>query len=755
LQEGQEVETRGQALIGKSYMRRYLNTAAALVAVAVGLAFSPAAAVAAPAVEDAWVSAVTATAVDLNGSVNPDGLSTTARFEYLTAAAYEANLSASRDGFFGATSSPAGSGGVNLGAGTAAVSFTRHIGLLTAATAYRYRVVATNSSGTAYGPVRWFATTESTPVFELPDSRAWEMVSPADKGGGEIQRPGEILGGGIFQAAATGPAVTYGSRTSFAGGAGSPGASQYLGQRTDAGWSTANITPPTLAGAYGEEPDGVPFQLFSGDLGRNVLVWGSRCAEEPCPRQLVLRDSAGTILAGTPARPDLRFAGANSALTQIVVSSCAALAPEAIEVPAAGGCDPSAANLYRWAGGTLTLINLLPAMPFGTPGATLAAPGGAISEDGSRVYFEFGGNLFLRAGNTTVAVDGAAGGGGSFETASADGSLAFFTKDGHLYRFSAGSGTATDLTPGGEVEGVLGATPDGTHLYYATADGLYLRKGASATKIAAGADASNFPPATGAARVAANGNLAFLSSEPLTGFDNAGNAQAFHYSPASGSLTCASCNPNGARALGATTIPGAPANGIGPTAARAYKPRALSAAGNRLFFQTPDKLASADTNGALDVYQWEAQGTGSCQRQGGCIALISSGRSAGGATFVDASADGAETYFLTDGSLVPTDPGLVDLYNARVGGGFPVPPVPIACLGDACQPVPSAPDDTPPATLIPRAEGNPPLRIQKPKQKAKKKKNAKKKKAQQRKKKAKKKAQREAQKQGKRKGARR
>jgi hypothetical protein len=733
-------------------MRKHLKTAAALLAVAVGFGVSSAPAVAAPAVEDAWVGSVTATAVDLKGSVNPDGLSTTARFEYLTAAAYEANLSASRDGFFGATSSPAGSG-VSLGAGTAAVSFTRHIGLLAAGTAYRYRVVATNSSGTAYGPVRWFATTESTPVFELPDARAWEMVSPVDKGGGEIQRPGEILGGGVFQAAAAGPAVTYGSRTSFAGGAGSPGASQYLAQRADLGWSTANITPPTLAGAYGEEPDGVPFQLFSGDLGRNVLVWGSRCAEEPCPRQLVLRDSAGTILAGTPARPDLRFAGANSDLTQIVVSSCAALAPGAIEVPAAQGCDPGAPNLYRWDGGALTLINLLPAMPFGTPGATLAAPGGAVSADGSRVYFELGGNLYLRAGSTTVAVDAAAGGGGSFETASADGSLAFFTKDGHLYRFDAGAGTATDLTPGGEVEGVLGATPDGSHLYYATADGLYLHRGGAATKIADGADASNFPPATGSARVAASGNLAFLSSEPLTGFDNAGNAQAFVYSAASGSLTCASCNPSGARALGPASIPGASANGTGPAATRAYKPRALSASGTRLFFQTPDKLASADTNGALDVYQWEGQGTGSCQRQGGCISLISSGRSPGGATFVDASADGAETYFLTDGSLVPTDPGLVDLYNARIGGGFPVPPVPIACLGDACQPVPSAPDDTPPATLIPRAEGNPPLRIQKPKQaKKKKKKNAKKKKAR---KKAQKKAKKKAQKQGKRKGARR
>jgi hypothetical protein len=733
-------------------MRSALNTAAAVLAVAVCFAASSASAVAAPAVEDAWVSDVTATAVDLNASVNPGGLPSSARFEYLTAAAYDANLSASppRDGFFGAASSPTGSSGVNLGSGISPVSFSRRIGFLAAGTLYRYRVVASNSSGAAQGPARWFATTESAPVFALPDGRAWEMVSPLDKGGGEIQRPGEIFGGGVFQAAAPGSAVAYGSRSSFAGGAGSPGASQYLGQRTASGWSTTNVTGSTLAGAFGAEPNGVPFQLFSGDLGRAVVVRAQRCAEEPCPRRLALLDGAGSTLASTPERPDLRFAGANPGLTQIVLSTCAALASGATEVPAGTGCDAGEPNLYRWSGGVLTLINFLPGEATGTPGAALAAPGGAVSADGSRIYFEQGGDLYLRAGAETVQVDAAAGGGGTFETASSDGGLAFFTKAGHLYRFEADSGTATDLTPAGDVEGVLGASPDGAFLYYLTSAGVFLRKGASATKIADDADASNHPPATGTARVAANGNLAFLSSAPLTGFDNDGFAEAFVYSPATGSLTCASCNPSGARAVGAASIPGAPANGSGPAAARPYKPRALSAAGTRLFFESADKLAGTDTNAAVDVYQWQGQGTGSCTTAGGCVALISSGRSPGGASFVDASADGGDAFFLTDGSLVPADVDLLDLYNARVGGGFPVAPVPIPCLGDACQPVPSAPDDPLPATLVPRAEGNPPLRVQKPKQ------QTKKKKAKKHKKKAKgKKRGKRGKQQAKRQGARR
>lgn len=698
-------------------MRTRLSTATAMVAVAAALCAPSARAEGAPAIEGSWAAGVAATSVDLLGTVNPNGLATTARIEYLAAAAYEANLSAvpPRDPFTGATRSPLT--GVALGAGETGASFSRHIGFLTASTPYRYRVVASNASGAVNGPPRLFISTENAPVFSLPDNRGWELVSPLDKNGSEIQGPGELFGGGTIQAAAAGAAITYGSRASFAGGAGSPGASQYLSQRAAGGWSTENISVDTLAGAFGDEPDGVPFQLFSSDLTRALVTRADRCPEGPCPRRLDLRE-AGPAFSASPEAPDMRLAGADAELSQAVLSSCAALTADAVAVPApGGGCDPAMTNLYRWSGGAPTLINRLPGAMVGTPGATLAAPGGAVSADGSRIYFDLAANLFLRQGSETVQVDLAAGGGGRFEAASADGALAFFTKAGHLYRYEAATEAATDLTPGGEVEGVLGASPDGAYVYFLTPAGLFLRHGATTAKVADGADSSNYPAATGSARVAANGNLAFLASAPLTGFDNNGFAEAYLYAPATGSLTCASCNPTGARAIAAASIPGARANGTAPTATRAYKPRALSAAGNRLFFESVDPLAAGDINAARDVYQWEAQGTGSCLKAGGCISLISDGRSPGGARFIDASGDGSDAYLLTTASLVTADPGLSDLYDARAGGGFPAPIVPIACLGDACQPVPSAPDDPLPATLLPRAEANPPLTIKKAKAK--------------------------------------
>jgi hypothetical protein len=688
---------------------------APLLAVFGALVLAPAAhAAGAPQIQDSWVDGITATGADLHAVIDPGELETRGKAEYISATSFQANLAAGKDGFAGAIGSPVG--GAPVGSGATPVQFTRHIGGLSAGAAYRYRITASNSEGTATGPTRTLITQQGGATFSLPDARGWELVSPVEKNGGEIQAPGALFGGGLTQAAAEGFTATYSSASSFASGAGSPGASQYISRRTPTGWATENVTVPTLAGAYGTAPDGVPYRLFSADLARAAVLVPQRCETQPCPRGYRLRQSASGAFFASPEAPDMSFAGANPELTALVLSTCKALTADAAEAPGVGGCDPAQPNLYRWSGGALTLLNLLPAETQGTPGASLAAPLGAVSADGSRVFFSHAGNLYLRSGSATVQLDASLGGGGSFETASADGSIAFFTKEGRLYRFTAAGGALTDLTPAGEVQGVLGASPDGALVYYLTPEGVFGHRNGTATKVAASADASNYPPATGTARVAANGNLAFLSAASLTGADTGSQTQAYLYSPATGQLTCASCNPLGARPLGPSRIPGAAPNGSSP---HPYKPRVLSAAGNRLFFDSRDSLALADTNDDWDAYEWEAQGVGSCLSPGGCVALISSGKAEGGASFVDASASGEEAFFLTDGSLVAEDPGAVDLYVARVGGGFPSPPVPIACLGDACQPIPGEPDDPGAGTASYRAEGNPPLVFAKAKKKQK------------------------------------
>jgi hypothetical protein len=707
-----------------------------------------------PQIPTSWVQGVTASTAALKAEINANGLQTKYFFEYITEAAYEANLKASLDGFAGAARTPVAPKEVELGSSEVLTIVSLQAAPLVPATFYRYRAQAKNSAGEITGPERAFRSNGIGTPFSLPDDRAWEMVSPVEKSGGAIAPPGALFGGGDFQAAAAMPAITYGSATAFGDAPGAPPGSQYVSRRTPSGWITENVSAPLESGAYGDEPDGVPYRLFSTDLARSLLFGGLPCRGGlpgcPAPNPVLpgsgapagymayyLRDAAtgafSSLLgaadvahsAVSPPNFEVDFAAATPDLSHLALSSCAALTPNAPEVPdGSEDCDPDATNLYARSAAGLSLVNLLPGEAEGTPGAEIAAPLGAISGDGARVYWVHGGNLYLRQGGATVQVDEAVGGGGAFEVASADGSVAFFSKAGHLYRFLAATKAVTDLTPAGGVAGVLGAGADGGRVYYQDAGGLRLWHAGATTTVAPGADvaaASSHPPATGTARVSPDGlHLAFLSVKALTLFDNLDDKtgqpdlELYLYGPppagGAASLICASCNPSGERPEGSASVPGAQVNG----STRAYKPRVLSADGSRLFFDSDDDLSEKDTNAAVDVYQWEAQGVGSCTRSPGCVNLISSGRERAGATFIDASADGSDVFFLTIESLVKADPGSIDLYDARAGGGLPQAPEPIPCVADACQALPGEPDDPTPGTLVPTS-GNPPLRFFGPK----------------------------------------
>jgi hypothetical protein len=718
-----------------------------------------------PAVGEVWASAIFSTTARLQAKVNPNGIFTAYHFDYITKAAYDAN----GETFAGAQRVPAVSD-ANIGSGTSFVSVLQLLSGLAPDTVYRYRVVAKNSAGTTPGlplPLQTQASAGGTDTCPnavtrgqsearsagLADCRGFELVSPVDKNGGEVAAPREISGGGVLQAGAQGGAVTYGSEASFAGGQGAPPASQYLATRTAAGWSTQNLTVPIFSGSFHEEGEGAPYRLFSGDLSRGILLNGDRCRGEgeECavanpPLQgtdapagyhdYYLREGGsfsallGVANAGfltlEPKDFDLSLVGTSADVQHGVLATCAALTANATQVALGEGCDPAKPNLYEYGGGGgLVLINLKPGETTGTPGAELAAQSTAISATGARVYFNLEGNLYLREGSATKQVDEDAGGGGEFETASSDGSVAFFSKAEHLYRYTTATGHATDLTPSGGVQGVLGASADGAYLYFQDGSALKLWHSGATSTVAGGAEAAeagDWPPTTGTSRVSTDGTkLLFLSKAQLTGYDNtdlntgAPDSEAFLYdASAATSLTCVSCNPTFERPIGPSTIPGSVSNGTLPASTNSYKSRVLSANGRRVFFDSQDALVSADTDNAPDAYQWEAQGEGSCTRAGGCVSLISSGRAAGGATFVDASADGSDAFLLTAGSLVKADPGATDLYDARVGGGFAEAIPPIACEGDSCQPLPSSPTDPTLTTLL-TGPGNPAVRFPKAK----------------------------------------
>lgn len=325
---------------------------------------------------------------------------------------------------------------------------------------------------------------------------------------------------------------------------------------------------------------------------------------------------------------------------------------------------------------------------------------------------------------------------------------------------AAARAAATSLIAG-EVGGVVGASEDLSHLYFTSKEAiggsganergeeavggernLYLRQGGAVRFIATlaledgyrlGAQATidSLSSSDHSSRVSPDGrHLAFMSLRPLSGYDNtdlaSGEAdrEVFVYDADSGELRCASCNPSGARPAGVDAGPH-----TGQKAAERwtaawlpiwersnYASRALTDDGSRLFFNSYDGLVPADTNHVQDVYEWEAVGTGSCnvsdpahsEQNGGCVALISTGRSSSKSEFVDASADGSDVFITTQSSIDPRDPGLQDIYDARVGGGYPPPPpAGAACVGDACQGIPSAPNDPTPASAAFHGPGDP------------------------------------------------
>ena len=121
-----------------------------------------------------------------------------------------------------------------------------------------------------------------------------------------------------------------------------------------------------------------------------------------------------------------------------------------------------------------------------------------------------------------------------------------------------------------------------------------------------------------------------------------------------------------------------------------YLPRWMASDGSKVFFDSTRPLVPQDTNGRMDVYEWEQDGSGDCLRGTGCIYLLSSGTSPEPSELIDASESGDDVFFVTRAQLVEEDGNQNwDVYDARADA--PLPPTPPQCTGSGCQGVPLAP----------------------------------------------------------------
>jgi hypothetical protein len=140
---------------------------------------------------------------------------------------------------------------------------------------------------------------------------------------------------------------------------------------------------------------------------------------------------------------------------------------------------------------------------------------------------------------------------------------------------------------------------------------------------------------------------------------------------------------------------------------------AISEDGERVLFITEDALVAQDVNGPCsktgggygyypcsDIYEWHD----------GRVSLITPGDEASDVGLLGIGASGRDVLFFTRQKLVGWDQdNLLDIYDARIGGGFAEPPAqPAICEGEACRGQgTSAPGGAGAGTAVFNGPGNP------------------------------------------------
>jgi sugar lactone lactonase YvrE len=636
-----------------------------------------------PVTDTAAATGVTETSAVLNGNINPLGQLTTYYYEYGETTAYGSRIPVSIE--------------ATAGSGRVYKSFSRKITGLSPGTTYHFRLVATNSLGTTEGPDRAFTTVATGGMV----ARAYEQVTPADKGGVAI------IPRIAVQATPDGEGFSY---TTKAGTETAPILVRSLAQRGSDDWSgRIDIDLPTdqnVVGLFeysslalsadsthvfavtnrpltpGADEDGVNLYQFDANTREYHFVGGGGTAAD------FLR-YAGALEAGT-------YLGGAPDFSWIVFGS---------PVPLLPGTPANA--LYRWS--EADGLEVLSVLPNGDTSASARASSTAsyhiLSTDGTRIYYSaFGGaeeGVFLRVeGGPPIAVSVS-----HVENDPATpqpATLLGVTRDGRYAFFTSTSKLTADAP---------GENPESPKLYrYDSSDGSLIYLGASAYGLVQagrmlsgsfgiGDDGNTFyfnqsPNNTSKEDFSVwhDGSIHSLGIGSLTpGLERASpNGRYFLYEGAAGSIrlydvvtdehSCVTCLADGT-----------PVTGQLPEGSELYFnnrfPQAVDDRGT-VYFDTAARLVQADVNGTRDVYVYENGG----------VSLISPGDGPFDAVFADMSEDGRDVFFTTQQKLVGRDNDeAIDVYDARVNGGLPAqsPPPSQECLRDDCKATPNAGPELP------------------------------------------------------------
>jgi hypothetical protein len=612
------------------------------------------------------------------------------------------------------------------------------------------------------------------PSSRLPDCRAYEQVTPADKEGAQdlesgFSRPKVVIGLDGEHL------VIEEAQTKFGEAGGSAGlASSYYFARTPAGWQMTPIARQPQAGIFSEFVSSN--SPFTPDLSEALFTrfWDISFSDRSPSEELMIGPPGGPYTAVAALT---RAAGGAEESQWVAVSRGGTTAVFAASedhevIPGHPTGTTSGEDLYEYANGHLSQLNVA------TGGATIGVCGAkiahgyeaelqgsayntfghagsngainSISSDGSRVFFyaspgggacpsygveEENGevevspnrDLYMRLdGETTVNI-----GSYQFVGANPEGTRVILRRGSgqlneyFLYHTENGTLEPIPKLRGGYKPMLL--SEDGNVIYLgsheeAQPDGVS-RYDINAEKLTF---ITNFIGGHGGGGyyTSPNGDQLYWGADGVEGLPGSSNVtnQLYRYDSVEEAIQCVACSSL------IDPEPGFPSVTITETGAQLGRPSPLgspaSANGDFVFFETIAALVPQDINGEVgggesedgayspssDVYEWRRNGIDGCAHVQGCLALITDGIDPGaGNKLLGTDPSGRDVFFATKSQLVATDrDSSTDIYDARIGGGYPPPAPPLSgCEGTECSRPANPPEDATPGSFTFSGPGNP------------------------------------------------
>jgi Tol biopolymer transport system component len=442
--------------------------------------------------------------------------------------------------------------------------------------------------------------------------------------------------------------------------------------------------------------------------------------------------------------------------------------------------DGKTTYLYEWREGSLQAVGFVPgggspvgASPGNDHSFSARADRNAVSEDGSRIFFTadriIGKNteeegqpgLFVREDGTTtrdvsLSETSVPDTNPQYQWATPDGSKVYFTAAAGLTGESNTTGTdlyvydltksasehpLTDLSvnPTGEeagVVGMVGASDDGSRVYFAATDRLVAREGLTKAENVSEGTYSLYllegahlrfvatvkqPAAPGlllsnsssiTSEVSPDGRYLLFESIPLAAGGEPAGVQGVYLFDAGASqeaLTCVSCVPRGrtSKLMSEYGLLSNPGDANPETAAPAPRALVMRAGSPSVIFSSLDALAPGATPGQTNLYEWSHGQVFLLAGEPPDLPVEVGPTGLSRLVFsLGSDADASDIYLSTPETLTWEDgDGRPSVYDARIGGGFAEPAAPSPpcdpTVEGRCQRA-SAPPAAPPS---PRSSG--------------------------------------------------